>query len=60
MARQEKIISLHSKEITELQEKVQEIRDNAILAELRFSPGKVVADKYNLSEGRISQIKKKS
>lgn len=57
--RQGKIISLHSEEIATLQEKVQEMRDNAIIAELKFSSGKEVAEKYNLSTGRISQISKK-
>lgn len=55
--KQGKIISLHSEEIATLQEKVQEMRDNAIVAELKFSSGKEVAEKYKLSEGRISQIK---
>ena len=34
------------------------MRDNAIVLELRHLPGKAVAEKYNLSPGRISQIKK--
>ena len=55
--RHEKILESHSKEITELQNKVTEMRDNAIIAELRFSSGKDVAEKYNLSPSRISQIK---
>ena len=57
--KQGKIISLHSEEIAALEGKVQEMRDNEIIAELRFSSGKDVAEKYNLSAGRISQINKK-
>lgn len=53
----EKILESHSKEIVELQNKITEMRDNAIIAELRFSSGKEVAEKYNLSPSRISQIK---
>lgn len=53
----EKILESHSKEIAELQSKVTEMRDNAIIAELRYSSGKEVAEKYNLSPSRISQIK---
>ncbi len=56
--KQGKILELHSKEIGELQEKVQEMRDKAIIAELRFTSGKEVAKKYNLTPGRISQINK--
>ena len=56
--KQGKIIDSHSKEIAELQDKVIEMRDNAIVLELRHLPGKAVAEKYNLTPGRISQIKK--
>ena len=56
--KQGKIIDSHSKEIAELQDKVIEMRDNAIVLELKHLPGKVVAEKYNLTPGRISQIKK--
>ena len=56
--KQGKIIDSHSKEIAELQDKVIEMRDNAIVMELRHVQGKAVAEKYNLTPGRISQIKK--
>ncbi|NWO19899.1 sigma factor-like helix-turn-helix DNA-binding protein [Leptotrichia sp. oral taxon 223] len=55
---QGKIIDSHSKDIAELQNKVIEMRDNAIVLELKYLSGKEVAEKYNLSPGRISQIKK--
>ena len=55
---QGKIIDSHSKDIAELQDKVIEMRDNAIVLELRHLSGKAVAEKYNLTPGRISQIKK--
>lgn len=35
------------------------MRDNTIVLEFKYSSGKVVAEKYNLSPGRILQIKKK-
>ena len=56
----EKILESHSKEIAELQSKVTEMRDNAIIAELRYSSGKEVAEKYSLSPSRISQIKNRT
>ena len=58
LEKQGKIIDSHSKEIAELQDKVIEMRDNAIVLELRHLSGKAVAEKYNLTPGRISQIKK--
>ena len=48
--KQGKIIDSHSKEIAELQDKVIEMRDNAIVLELRHLSGKAVAEKYNLSQ----------
>ena len=58
MKKQGKIIDSHSKDIAELQNKVIEMRDNAIVLELKYLSGKEVAEKYNLFPGRISQIKK--
>ena len=58
LEKHDKILESHSKEIAELQAKVTDMRNNAIVAELRYTPGKEVAERYNLSPSRVSQIKK--
>ena len=54
----DKMIENNTKKVLKLQQEVIKLRDNAIIVELSFFSGKAVAEKYNLSEGRISQIKK--
>jgi len=56
--RHEKILKSHAQEIVTLQQQTIEYRNNAILSDLDAGlSGKEVAEKYNLSPGRISQIK---
>lgn len=56
--RHEKIIDSQAREITELQAKVLNIRNAAIKTDLGAGmPGQDVALKYDLSPGRISQIR---
>lgn len=57
--RQEKILTSHAKEITELQEKVMDMRNLAIAAEAqRRVPYKEISARFGVSESRVSQIKK--
>ena len=56
--RHEKILDSQAREIVELQHKVTELRNSAIKADLRSGlSGKEVAEKYDLSAARVSQIK---
>lgn len=58
VSRHDKILNSHAQEIAELQKQVKEYRNNAILSDLNAGlSGREVAEKYNLSPGRISQIK---
>lgn len=58
VTRHEKILASHAEQIAELQQMVINYRDNAILSDLNAGlSGREVAEKYNLSPGRISQIK---
>lgn len=58
VTRHDKILDSHAQEIAELQQQVMTYRNNAILSDLNAGlSGREVADKYNLSPGRISQIK---
>lgn len=53
------IINLHSLKINELEKCIRNIRDKAIIYELKIGTcNKAIAFKYNLSLARISQIKK--
>ena len=58
LEKNKKVSESYSKEIRELQEKVIEMRNSAIVEELKYTSGKDVAERYSLSPGRISQIKK--
>lgn len=61
---QKKIIDQHSKilqsqgqDIANLESQVKEMRNNAIRAEVNSGvPTKVVAERYNVSPSRVSQI----
>ncbi len=54
----EQILQSHAEEITELQQQVFDYRNNAIRTDLNAGlTGVEVAQKYNLSTGRISQIR---
>lgn len=56
--RHEKIIDSQAREITELQAQVLNIRNAAIRTDLDAGmPGREVALKYDLSPGRVSQIR---
>lgn len=56
--RHEKILDSHAQEIADLQQQVMEYRNKAILSDLNAGlTGREVAVKYELSPGRISQIK---
>lgn len=58
VARHDKILDSHAQEIAELQQQVMTYRNNAILSDLDAGlSGREVAEKYNLSPGRISQIR---
>lgn len=58
IARHDKIIASQGQDIAALEQKVQELRNSAIKADLAAGlTGREAADKYGLSEGRISQIK---
>ena len=57
--RHEKILAVQALQIDTLERNVMELRNAAISAELRLgTPNWQVAEKYGLSPGRISQIKK--
>ena len=52
-----KIIDSQGKDIAQLEQKVMELRNNAIQAEVaNGSPTKTVAAKYGMSSARVSQI----
>lgn len=54
----EKIIDSHAQQICELQQQAKEYRDNAIRSDLYAGiSGREVVEKYDLSPGRISQIR---
>lgn len=56
--RHEKIIDSQAQEISELQQQVLNIRNAAIKTDLDAGlSGREVAQKYQLSPGRVSQIK---
>lgn len=56
--RHEKIIDSQAREIAELQQQVLSIRNAAIITDLEAGmSGRDVAQKYQLSPGRVSQIK---
>lgn len=58
VARHDRILDSHAQEIAELQQQVMTYRNNAILSDLDAGlSGREVAEKYNLSPGRISQIR---
>ena len=58
IARHDKILDSHAQEIAELQQQVMAYRNNAILSDLNAGlSGREAAEKYNLSPGRISQIR---
>lgn len=58
VSRHDKILNSHAEEIAQLQQQVITYRNNAILSDLNAGlSGREVAEKYNLSPGRISQIK---
>lgn len=57
-SKQNQRISNQSKQIAALQEQCRELRDTAIMAEARSGESnKDIAERYNLSPGRVSQIK---
>lgn len=57
--RHEKILAVQALQIDTLERNVMELRNAAISADLRLgTPNRQVAEKYGLSPGRISQIKK--
>ncbi|WP_019456514.1 hypothetical protein [Acinetobacter sp. GG2] len=59
-SKQNKKISSQSQQISALQEQCRELRDTAIMAEARSGESnKDIAARYNLSPGRVSQIKGK-
>ncbi|CAB1223218.1 hypothetical protein [Acinetobacter bouvetii] len=59
-SKQNQKISSQSKQISALQEQCRELRDTAIMAEARSGESnKDIAERYNLSPGRVSQIKGK-
>ncbi|QHD04230.1 hypothetical protein [Pseudomonas sp. R76] len=61
---QEKVLNQHTKiltsqgeDIARLETQVKEMRDNAIRAEVNSGvPTKTVAERYNISASRVSQI----
>lgn len=56
--RHDQILESQAREIAELQRQVMVYRNNAILSDLNAGlSGREVADKYNLSSRRISQIR---
>jgi hypothetical protein len=58
IARHDKIIASQGHDIAVLEQKVQDLRNCAIKADLAAGlSGREVAEKYDLSPGRVSQIK---
>lgn len=59
--RQDKILDAQAKEIAELQKIVMDIRNAAIVSEVRSRvPYEDISKRYDISKSRISQIKKSS
>jgi DNA-directed RNA polymerase specialized sigma subunit len=57
--RQDKILDAQAKEIAELQKTVMKMRDAAIAADAKSRvPYEDISNRYGISKGRISQIKK--